>query len=320
MLKFYLYIITLTYTTALLSLSSWQQPDPRLKYHQVTFLTSHNSYAAKKHGFFYAQQYWTIQEQLEHGTRGLMLDTYYNSTKTDVVLCHKSLFINRFLKKGRPPMTLKESLLTIKTFLENNPTEIITIFLENYVDNGHLLDSAIRSSDIEHFILKPHQWDPCERAGWPTLRWMQQHNKRLLIFNSIEKTELTFNEWEHVIENQYGALITKQACAERIESQKWRRNQRHLYLVNYFSTFKLNLGRAYHAINTVHLQSLMREINQGLDSNGLYKMRSPNFIALDYVNEGDAMNYINKMNILANIEKIKNSAHRSNAINALSTT
>ncbi len=198
-----------TVSVQLYALSPWRLPDPQLKYNQVTFLTTHNSYAAKKHGFFYAQQYWTMQEQLENGVRGLMLDTYYNKTKTDIVLCHGGLGWNAFLRGGKTPMSLQESLATIKEFLEQNKQEIITIFLENYVDNKALLDNAFKASGIEPFILSPAHWDPRQKRGWPTIAWMQQTNKRVVIFNSLDKTDLTFNEWEHVVENQFGILSYK---------------------------------------------------------------------------------------------------------------
>ncbi len=90
--------------------------------------------------------------------------------------------------------------------------------------------------------------------------------------------------------------LTKHACKERKESQQWRDNKRYVYLINYFSTFKLNLGGAYRTINGVNLDRLMHEISQGLDHTGLYEKRSPNFIAVDYVNEGDAMKHVNTIN------------------------
>lgn len=292
-----IYIILLSIVSIrLCALSTWHLPDPHLNYNHVAFLTTHNSYAAKKHGFFYAQQYWTIQEQLENGVRGLMLDTYYNKTKTDVVLCHGGLGWNNFLRGGKVPMSLQESLIIIKEFLERNKQEVITLFLENYVENKNLLDKAFRASDIEHLILSPADWNPLQQRGWPTIAWMQHMNKRLVIFNSLDKTDLTFNEWEHVVENQFGVLTTKHACRERKESQQWRGNNRYVYLVNYFSTFKLNLGGAYRIINGVNLDRLMQEISQGLDQTRLYKKRSPNFIAVDYVNEGDAMKHVNAIN------------------------
>lgn len=294
---YYILIYILAYTINLTGLSKWIPPDSSLKYNEVTFLTSHNSYSAKRHGFIYAQQHWTIEEQLYSGVRALMLDTYtyYNN----VVLCHGGILLNRILRIGQDPMSFQESLIYVKNFLEQNPNEIITIFLENYVTDCALLDSSIRSSGVDYLILKPSDWDPTINNGWPTLKWMQTKNKRLIIFNSICKTQLVFNQWQYVVENRYGVLNIKSACNERRESMAYRHCNRHLYLVNYFPSLKLNLGNSFVEINNQKLELLLEDINNGIANEKLYAGRAPNFIAIDYVNEGDAMKYVNKINYRA---------------------
>ncbi len=298
------FIIGITISSSF-ALPVWQLPDPQLRYDQVVFLTSHNSYSAKNHGFMYAQQQWSISEQLEHGVRGLMLDTYNPSRFTKektVVLCHGGTVVNRILRKGKAPMAFSESLTYVKKFLEKNPQEVVTIFLENYVKNKKFLDKAIYSSGIDKFTLKPADWLMQEHGGWPTLAWMQKENKRLIIFNSIGKTKLTFNEWEHVIENQYGTLNIHRACAERRESIAWRAKKRHLYLVNYIPTFKVNFGQSYAKVNSTKLKLMLKQLyRDGLGKDKICKNQHPNFINIDFVNEGKALHYVNKINKAAQV-------------------
>lgn len=265
-----------------------------LRYHEVCFLTSHNSYAAHDHGYFYGQQALTLTEQLKQGVRGFMLDTHVDRQGA-VALCHGNERITRFIKRGHAPLLLEQELSVFLEFLADNPTDIITIFLENYVYNGQLLDRAFKASGIASYILTPKEWDPVAQKGWPSLSWMREHNKRVIIFNSVGETELTFSQWEHVAENQWGTLLTRRACKERKESAAHRDRTRYLYIVNYFPSFRMNTRGSYHDINGVKLDQFLAVIFKGMD--GLYAhKRLPNFISVDFINEGTAMNHVLKYN------------------------
>ena len=281
----------------LLGLSQWRTPDPQLRYHEVSFLTSHNSYAAKLHGYCYAQQQWTIKQQLEAGVRGLMLDTHLDPITKEVILCHRNAWVNKIICAGKPHMKMHEALVTLREFLEKNPSQIITIFLENYIKDRAIIDGSFKTAGLEEFILAPSQWDPVAHDGWPTIEWMQKNNKRLLIFNSIEKTELAYNQWEHVIENQWGALPFNHACKERNESRAYRSHKRYLYLINYFPRLKVNFGGGYEIVNSTALDVLLTRISRGL-GNGYCKDRCANFISLDFIDEGDGMKRVNQINEL----------------------
>ena len=265
------------------------------RYNEVCFLTSHNSYAAKEHGYYYAQQRWTIKQQLEAGVRGLMLDTHLDSKTNKVILCHRSEWVNKLICAGKPHMLAHTALETIRDFLANNPHEVVTIFLENYIHDAALVDSCFSNAGLEAYILAPHDWDPVVHDGWPTLSWLHTHNKRLIIFNSIEKTHFAYNQWEHVIENQWGSIYTAQACKERPESRRFRSRKRYLYLLNYFPRLKINFGAGYGFINSTGLETFLQAASNGLGG-GYCKQRSPNFISLDFVDEGDGMKCVNEIN------------------------
>lgn len=270
------------------------------RYDQVTFLTSHNSYASQRHGYRYAQQRLTLQEQLDYGVRGFMLDTYRSASlfhNDCITLCHGSSIINRFITTGKSAMTLIEGLKIIKTFLVNNPEEVITIFLENYVVDSSFLDQAFIDSGVASLIFKPTDWNFNCYNQWPTLKWMQKNNKRLVIFNSRGQTQFTFNEWEHVIENQYGTLNIKKALQERKESQYYADQPRSLLLVNYIPTLRFNLGKSYTVVNSVFLSKLLSMLYQsGLEPYGLGRFKTPNFINIDFVDEGSARSFVDICN------------------------
>lgn len=274
-------------------LSQWQSPDPHRHYHEVCFLTAHNAYASQAHGYRYAQQRLSIRQQLDAGVRALMLDTHKNSLTGEVILCHRSEWVNKMICGGKQAMNIQATITTIKEFLIAHPTEIITIFLENYVREKSLIDGAFR--DLEPFILTPADWNPLRKHGWPTIGWMQKHNKRLVIFNSIEKTDLTYYQWQHVVENQWGALYPSQAARERPESAAFRTHPRYLYVINYFPRLKINFGAGYAIINTTGLDAILHRLQEGLGK-GYAKKRFPNFVGLDFVDEGDGMQRVLSFN------------------------
>lgn len=276
----------------LTAVSTWQMPHSSRRYNEVCYLTSHNSYAAKNHGYYYAQQTLTLEEQLTLGVRGFMLDTWLDRSK-NVVLCHGGESITRLICMGKAPSRLSTALEPLKRFLEENPQEVLTIFLENYVKDQELLDGAFKAAGLQHFILHPESWDPHD--GWPTLAWMQKENKRLVIFNALEQTSLAFHQWEHVVENQWGTLHPRKASKERKESRAWRKKKRHLYVINYFPWFRFTFGDPYLEINTKGLERCMKHIINGLDDD-YCTHRFPNFLSIDYVDKGDAMKHINSMN------------------------
>ena len=117
MKKWGVLLLSAAFFCQLFSLSRWQTPPASLRYHEVCFFTSHNSYAAHDHGYLYAQQRWSSQQQLEAGVRGFMLDTHKDSKTGEVILCHRSELINKIICAGKPHMKMEEALRAIKDFL-----------------------------------------------------------------------------------------------------------------------------------------------------------------------------------------------------------
>lgn len=223
--------------------------------------------------------------------------------KDDIFLVHGGPFLTRLICRGKEPKRFHTALETIRIFLENNPNEIVTIFLENYVKDGGLLDRAFVEAQLDTYILTKKDWDVGN--DWPTLDWMRSQNKRLVIFNSLGKTKLCFNEWEHVIENQWGTLHPARACKERPESKAWQHKDRSLYLLNYFPYFNLSSDNSYQRINTIGLDTFLeRVLKKGLDT-GSNKKQLPTFICVDYVDIGNAAKHVKSINMCKQEERLK---------------
>lgn len=89
-------------------------------------------------------------------------------------------------------------------FMEENPTEIVTIFIEDYVNSPQGLTKVFNASGLNKY------WFPASRMprngeDWPTVDDMVKQNQRLVVFTSVqtkEETEGIAYEWRYVVENQ----------------------------------------------------------------------------------------------------------------------
>ena len=250
---------------------SFVKPPQDRRYDQVCWLKTHNAYSAERYGYVYANQYYTIEEQLDRGVRGFELDTYkrcwkktagvFGSDGCTVSMCHgvcdvSNKWIYKPWKPGNDALGFASSgLAPIKKFLEKYPDEIITIYLENYVlfDRGakeDMLDDAIEKSGVVPFLLRPEDWDPSQQ-GWPTIGWMIKNNKRLIIFNDksankqttkpevlsrpYASTKYTYYQWKTIVQNQWGgAKDINKALQERGNSVQNSGTKRFLLELDWY--------------------------------------------------------------------------------------
>ena len=99
-------------------------------------------------------------------------------------------------------------LKDIQAFLEANPSEIVTIFIEDYVTSTQGLTKVFNSSGLSKY------WFPVSRmpkngTDWPTVDDMVQQNQRLVVFTSKQSKEASEGiayEWRYVVENQCESL------------------------------------------------------------------------------------------------------------------
>jgi hypothetical protein len=75
-------------------------------------------------------------------------------------------------------MPLQQFLGIIKTFLDEHPHEVVTILLNDFVNNDDMIAQICEQSDILSYAYAHDRQEP-----WPTLRELIKANRRLLIFN-----------------------------------------------------------------------------------------------------------------------------------------
>nr|KJB43739.1 hypothetical protein B456_007G214400 [Gossypium raimondii] len=177
-----------------------------LPFNKYSWLTTHNSFALKgvksetgSSIIAPTNQEDTITNQLKNGVRGLMLDMYdFNG---DIWLCH-SFGGQCFNATAFQPAinVLKE----IQAFLEANPSEIITIFIEDYVVSPQGLTKVFNASGLRQYWF-PVSKMPKNGEDWPTVDDMVKQNQRLVVFTSKsakEASEGIAYEWRYIVENR----------------------------------------------------------------------------------------------------------------------
>lgn len=267
-------------------LDAWVSPDPRLRLDQTAFLASHNAHVNREEGFLYNQQIWNVNKQLDKGVRQLLLDIWKD--KNELLLCHGTCStISAAARVGRKHKSFKSSLETIKRFLDKHPNEIITIELESYVTGDETYNVIKSVPGLEQYILKHTDYEPLNYGGqWPTLKWLIDKNKRFIIFDTKDNKNYAFNTDVYMIRNMYGTHDLNKACTLR---GKLRPN-RTLYQLNYFGSVSSPL-----AIHNTPNQ--LQKVLTRCQKKGVVPFdKTPNFVAIDFVDRGNAMKWINALN------------------------
>ncbi|KAM3211628.1 hypothetical protein ACQJBY_065022 [Aegilops geniculata] len=200
-----------------------------------------------------------------------MLDTY--DFNNDVWLCHsfggKCYNITAF----QPAINVFKE---IQTFLEANPSAVITVFLEDYTVAGSLPKVFNASGLMKYWF--PVAKMPKSGGNWPLLKDMISQNERLLVFASKKAKEASEGipfEWNYVVESQYGNEgMVEGKCPNRGESPAMDSKSQSLVLMNFFTTDPNPTGVCGN--NSAPLVSMLKTCHD-LSGN-----RWPNYIAVDY--------------------------------------
>jgi hypothetical protein len=180
---------------------------------EVVFLGTHNSMsAASEPGWYFSDQLTAIPAQLEAGVRVLLLDTYYgydtgrgvrtadrdfiaeslppDEFSEQVVEAARRLagiiggaqpgdvrgtyLCHAFCELGATPLT--PALGRINTFLEQNPGEVLLLFIQDNISPEDTAKAFIASGLVKHV----HQLT--EGVPLPTLRELIERDERVLVF------------------------------------------------------------------------------------------------------------------------------------------
>ncbi|XP_074583651.1 PI-PLC X domain-containing protein At5g67130-like [Curcuma longa] len=263
-----------------------------LPFNEYSWLTTHNSFsrqgaisATGARLLTFPNQQDNITSQLNNGARGLMLDMY--DYQNDVWLCHSFGGHCYNFTAFIPAVSV---LREIQVFLEAHPSEVITIFIEDYVRSPNALSRVFNASGLMKY------WYPMDQmprnGSWPLLSTMIKHNHRLLVFTSVASKEASEGiafEWNYVVENKYGDEgMNSTSCPNRAESSPMNTTSKSLVLMNYFQTTPIS-----YVACTNNLSPLVNMLKKCHDFSA---KRWANFVAVDFYLMGDASQAVNVAN------------------------
>jgi hypothetical protein len=269
--------------------------DTHKPFDQYHWVTTHNSYEKIN------QNLAEMPRQLNDGVRGFMLDLYTDNKKQGlerIKVCHKSIACYGPLGKQ-----LKNEFIP---FLRNNPSEVVTLFLETYVDRGDLQQVFEALPELADFSFNPANFTS---TSWPTLNQMAHQNNRLILMTDkysvsgnykvggktvtvlYDKDWLTQNHWETLgpaasnikalhnfsCPTRWDEVPLNTRLVSPSTGKQWKR----LFLMNQFHTItSTTFDSGAYDNNLTYL--MRRTANCGVE---------PNFIAINNYRNGDTLPY-----------------------------
>lgn len=246
------------------------------QYNEVAYLTTHNAFNSDQDGLLFPNQTYNIASQLNDGVRGLMIDVYNDLFGTPVVY-------HSIIALGYIP--LSDIFNDIKTFLDNNPNEIVTIILECYVTANDIEDE-INQAGLSNYLYT-------HNAAWPTLQSMIDNDNRLVIFTDVDDASSSQNwyhyVWDYAVETHYSVSTINNFTCDFNRGDPLN----DLFIFNHFVT-DASLGYGlYTESNDVNANPFF--INRALDCQ-TQTNKFPNFVTVDYYELGDGLDVVDHLN------------------------
>ncbi|WP_394844611.1 hypothetical protein LZC95_47100 [Pendulispora brunnea] len=200
------------------------------RYDQITQLATHNAFAWADDGpvhYKKPNQMYPVWKQLERGVRGLGLRpsphfTATDSDPNDVYVTH-----NADLRGALGQEPLVNVLNQVRAFLENNPSEVVTIFAESSVSPEAVAHTFEKAGLIDYL------YTHTSGTPWPTLSAMVVANQRLVVFNdSQDSNRPTWQHylWDFVVDTDFNVTNSDQFSCGFYRGKP----SNDLYFVNHF--------------------------------------------------------------------------------------
>ncbi|KAJ6552991.1 PLC-like phosphodiesterase [Mycena capillaripes] len=263
-------------------------------YGNTTFMGSHDSFAFSEDPFALARdQEVDIPTQLGLGVRLLQAQAHLNDGV--IHFCHTSCAL---FDGG----TVLAYLTTVKTWLDANPNEILSLLFTNPegLSIPNVWAPAFEQSGIASLAYIPPT-NPMPQAAWPTLGSMIDSGKRVVVYLDAGAdgsdggvVPYILPEFTMIWETQFGYTDASFPCSvDRISGSP----ADHMYMINHslnIDIFGIVLSDPEQAGTTNGVASIVAHANGCVPfSQG---NRLPSFVLLDFVNIGSGLAAVNQLN------------------------
>ena len=294
------------------------------RYNQCSFLCTHNAFTN------YQDARWTgvnqsmsITNQLKNGVRALMLDTHYAEPdwkdifkvipEPGVYLLHG---VNEHgwiagLTYAQPSRRLYHALYDVWGFLNDNPNEVVTLFLEDYTTAEQLqaeFDFIVKKEneegrDGQKFLQRIYnpdndaRWKVKDKKQWPLLSDLIAWDKRVIIFSSRNNNQYVAYDRDYTKQNYWsiGAGGNNWDCPSRWDGGVYD------IKADYPKLFVFEHHRDVPTVITAAIDNHYDKIIDRIDNQCFPQTNQlPNFVAVDFfevpLNESKAQDAVNELN------------------------
>jgi len=268
-------------------------------YGNVTSLAAHDSFAHNSDPLALGRdQRVDIPTQLQIGARALQAQAHMQDGQ--LRFCHTSCI----LFDGGPVV---DYLKTVKTFLDANPDEVVTFIFTN-PDGASISDvwkPAFDESGISPLAYVP-PIRPMKRSDWPTLGQLIDMGKRVVVFidygadgSNGAVVDFLLPEFQMVWEAPFSPTNPNFPCSI---DRTWGplSNDDHMYMINH--NLNLNVVPFGGGLLLPDLVEIRRTngkadiLEHAYGCSRLSLGRAPNFVLLDFIDIGQGMAAVDRLN------------------------
>ncbi|KAH9475095.1 PI-PLC X domain-containing protein 1 [Psilocybe cubensis] len=264
-------------------------------YSNVTFIGAHDSFAFSTDPLNLSRdQMVDVPTQLSLGVRLLQAQSHVNSQDGQLHFCHTS--------------TVVDYLKTVKTFLDANPNEVLTLLFTNPEAQSvsTVWKPAFDTAGITPLAYVPPSV-PVKNSDWPTLGQLIDSGKRVIVFldagADTSAVDFILPEFEMIWETPFSVTDASFPCSvDRIQGPLATAD--HSYMINHsLNKNILPIGNGVivsdpiDAPTTNSVTSILANVANCVPLSGAN--RNPQFLLLDWVNVGQGLQAANMLNGLA---------------------
>jgi len=235
-----------------------------------------------------------VATQLRLGVR--LLQAQAHMDRKELHFCHTSCALYNGGK-------VKDYFGKVKYFLDRHPNEVVTIIIANPKNvSAAVWQPVFESSGIADMVYVPPQ-SPMTREDWPTLREMLDAGKRLVVFidKGADEKILPYllPEFTMVWEDAYDPDDINFPCKVDRTSGPLAPSQQ-LYLINHnLNVNFMPIGRGFKLpdrLNSPRVNSVYSIADHAHHCAPLVNDELPNFVLVDFVNVGHAVEAVARLN------------------------
>jgi hypothetical protein len=245
-------------------------------YDEVVFAATHNAHSTLSADFHQvnANQTNSISQQLDDGVRCMALDIYEH--EGDTALCHGPCTLGA--------LSHRDTLNDLKSFLESNPHDVFTIIYEDHV-GAELIEADFIETGLVDLVYTHTEGDT-----WPTLKEMIEAETRLVVTaeSAGPPPAWLHHVWDVAWDTPYSYKSPEDFSCDRNRGSEGN----DLYLMNHWVGTEAGLPSLDNAKLVNQSETLLARAQQCEAESG----RVPNFIMVDFYEEGDLFTVVDTMN------------------------